>query len=435
MLPVLRGGIERGTYVPRLLASVVEEAMETARVTAILGPRQAGKTTLVRRIAEERGLTYVTLDDDTVRSAALSDPYGFVLTLGRPAAIDEVQRVPDLMLALKRVVDDDPTPGRFLVTGSANLQTLPTIADALPGRVDYLRLDPFAEAEIGRQTTSVVDRLFDPNPLARATDVAGREPYAEATIGGGFPEARMRAGRARERFFAGYLAALVDRQLDDVASLRTADRVLDLLRLVASRSGALAEPYALGRVLGLDGKTVRAQLNALERLFAVRLVPAWSTNLGARVTRTARVYVADSGMLASLLGADEHVFLRDQTGQFAGPLLETFVVNELLRQAGWASTAVRASYYRDDRQREIDLVLEAGRRVVVVEIKAAATADRRDARHLAFLRDRLGDRFVRGVVLYTGTATVSLGDRIVALPISALWRPAAALPRGGPAPS
>ena len=352
-------------------------------------------------------MTYVTLDDDTAQRAARADPYGFVLALGRPAAIDEIQRAPELMLALKRVVDDDPQPGSFLVTGSANLQTLPLIVDALPGRVDYLRLDPLAEAEISGQSSSISDRLFEPSWLpasAPAPAVAGRSSYVEAVVGGGLPEARLRSPRARQRFFDGYLTSLIERDVPTAANLRTADRIRDTLRLVAARSGSSAEPYSLGRELGLDGKTVRSHLHALERLFAIRLLPAWSTNLGARVTRAPRAYMADAGLHAHSLGADCDAFLGDLTGALAGQLIETLVVNEVLRQASWAVTSTRASFYRDDRQREIDLILEAGQRVVGIEVKASTNASARDARHLAFLRDRLGDRFARGVVLYSGTA-------------------------------
>jgi len=408
-------------FIPRLLAPVIRETMESARITAIVGPRQSGKTTLVRRIVADSQMTYVTLDDDTARSSAQEDPYGFVLGLRRPAAIDEVQRAPELMLALKRFVDDDTRPGSFLITGSANLQTLPRIADALPGRVDYLRLDPLAEAEILGVPGSVVDRLFDPSWLPANATSAGRDVYVDAVVGGGFPEARLRPTRSRRRFFEGYITSLIERDIAAAAQLRTTDRVGSTLRLVAARSGASAEPYALGHELGLDGKTASAHLQALERLFAIRLLPAWSTNLGARITKAPRAYMADTGLHAHTIGAGRDAFLHDRTGAVTGQLVETLVLNEVLRQASWAETPVHASFYRDARQREIDLVLESGQRVVGIEIKASATASARDARHLGFLRDRLGDRFVRGVVMYSGSAVVPLGERLQALPIGALW--------------
>ncbi len=408
-------------FIARLLTPVVQEAMESARITAIVGPRQSGKTTLVRRIVAGRQMTYTTLDDDTARRSAQEDPYGFVQALGRPAAIDEVQRVPELMLALKRFVDDDARPGSFLITGSADIQTLPRIADALPGRVDYLRLDPLAETEIVGASGSVVDRLFDPGWRPANVPLAGRQAYVDAVIGGGFPEARLRSTRSRRRFFEGYITSLIERDIGAAANLRTVDRVGDTFRLIAARSGSSAEPYALGRELGLDGKTAGAHLHALERLFAIRLLPAWSTNLGARITRAPRAYMADSALHAHAIGADRDAFLHDLTGAFSGPLIETLVLNEVLRQASWAETPVRASFYRDARQREIDLVLESGRRVVGIEIKSSATATARDARHLGFLRDQLGERFVRGVVVYGGGSVVPLGERLQALPIGTLW--------------
>ncbi|MFN8223379.1 MAG: ATP-binding protein [Gaiellales bacterium] len=409
--------------VERLLEPVVLEAMDSARVTAIVGPRQAGKTTLVRSVAAKRGLGYVTLDDDTVRRAAADDPPGFVSLLAPPIAIDEVQRVPELMLALKRVVDDRPDPGSFLITGSSNLQTSSRIADALPGRVDYLELGPFSERELERGSGSVVDRLFAEEWAPVSVAELGRTAIADRVVIGGFPEARLRPERARARFFDGYVRSMVEREAADASSLRTLDRLGDTFRLVVSRSGASAEPYVLGSELGLDGRTAASHVQVLEQLFAIRSLPAWSTNLGARVTRAHRLYVADSGLHAAMLGVDRDAFVRDLDGRLAGPLTETFVVNEILRQAAWAETPTRASYYRDNRQREIDMILEAGRRVVAIEIKSAASASAMDARHLAFLRDRIGDRFVRGFVLYTGEATVALGDRLVAAPIGSLWAP------------
>lgn len=399
----------------------MEEALESARVTALLGARQAGKTTLVRQLATRRGMAYVTLDDDAAREAALADPGGFARALGAPAAIDEIQRAPALLLAIKRVVDTEPRPGRFLVTGSANLQTLPAVADALPGRVDYLRLDPLSEREIALGSGSIVDRLFAPEMLGGGTFPGGREALVNALVGGGFPEARVRTPRARSRFFDGYVTSLVERDVEDVASLRSSGRLGDVLRLAAARSGGLGEPYALGRELGIDGKTARAHLDALERLFVVARLPAWSTNLGARVTRSPLLHVADTGLLAHLLGADAEAVLSDLTGELAGRLVEALAVSEILRQSRWATTAVRASYYRDQQQREIDLLLEAGMRVVAVEIKASQGVTRKDARHLAHVRDRLGGRFVAGYVFYTGEVVVPLGDRLSARPVTSLW--------------
>lgn len=412
---------EDSEYIPRGIEPFAVEAAESARITAIVGPRQAGKSTLLRRLVAELGLTAVTFDDDAVRSAAERDPYGFLQTLGPGVAIDELQRVPAMMLALKRVVDEDPRPGSYVVTGSADLRTLPGIADALPGRVDYLRLDPLAEAEFARSAGCVVDRLFA-GPLVASGFAVGRPAYAEALLGGGFPEARRRSARARIRYFDGYVTSLLERDVRDVEGALSAARISDLLHLVAARSGEIFEPYAFGRELEMDGKTARAYAAALERLFILRSLPAWSTNLGARVTGRPKTHLADTGLLAFLLGADADAFLRDRSGQLAGRLLESFVVNEVLRQATWAARPVRASHYRDSRGREVDLVLERGTSVVGIEVKAATTVDRGDARHLAYLRDRLGDRFVHGFVVYTGSVALPLGDRLQAIPAAALWR-------------
>lgn len=402
---------------PRLV-----EALSEARVVCLLGARQSGKTTLVRSVAaEEHPARYVSLDDPALLDVARADPIGFVAGNER-LAIDEVQRAPDLMLAIKRVVDVDPARGRFLLTGSANILTLPRIADALPGRVDYLTLWPFSQAELAESPSDFLERVFAGKvPEVRGAPV-GRLAYAERVVRGGFPEAVEASQARRQRFFAGYAESILGREVGELAAVRDARAAARVLRLVAARSAALTNLSAVGRDLGMDHKTVANHLRALEQLFLIVRLPAWHPNLGHRVVRASKLHLADTGMLCSLTGVNAQRLAED--GTIAGAIFETFAVNELIRQASVSDLGPLLSlhHYRDQRGREVDLVIEhAGGDVVGIEVKASATPRLRDAVGLAFLRERLGSRFRQGIVLHLGPETLPLGDRISAAPLASLW--------------
>ena len=391
-------------------------------MVCLLGARQAGKTTLVRSIAEkEHPARYVSLDEPAALEAARTDPASFVAG-GDRLVIDEVQRAPDLLLAIKRVVDADPARGRFLMTGSADILTLPQIADALPGRVDYLTLWPFSQAELaGVRSGFLEDAFAGTTPWIMGAPV-GRAAYADRVMRGGFPEV-VEAGEARRRrFFAGYVDSMLGREVGELSSLRDADASGRILRLVAARSAALTNFSSIGRELGIDHKTVANHLRTLEQLFLVVRLPAWNVNLGHRVIRSAKLHVADTGMLCSLLGADAERLSED--GAIAGSVFETFAVDEIIRLASVSELGqlLELSHYRDQRGNEVDLVIErAGGDIVGIEVKASATPRLRDIAGLAQLRDQLGERFRLGILLHLGPDTVPMGDRISAVPLAGLW--------------
>jgi len=407
-------------YVPRSLATTALEAMADARVVALLGPRQAGKSTLARKLAaDDLRADYLTLDDEDVRALALGDPRGFVAGLGRCAVIDEIQRAPDLLLAIKARVDLDDAPGQFLITGSANLRRVPTVGDALPGRVDYLTLWPFTQGEVaGRRETFLDWLLHGAAPAVRGAPV-GRAAYAELLLAGGFPEARRRRGAARARFFEGYVDSIVERDVPDVARVHDPVAVGTLLRLVAARSGGIARYDTLARDAGVDGKTARAYVDVLERLFLVRVRRPWHVNLGKRQVKAPKLYVADTGLLAALVGADARRVAADDG--LAGALFETFVATELERQAAWSEQALGFWHLRDG-DREVDVIVERpSGEIAGIEVKASATVRPQDFRGLVHLRDRVGERMAAGVVVYAGERTLPFGDRLWAMPLSGLW--------------
>lgn len=408
--------------IARHIRPLIVDALSEARVVCLLGARQSGKTTLVRSLAgKEHPARYVTLDDPAALEVARSDPAGFIAGAER-LVIDEVQRAPDLLLTIKRVVDVDPARGRFLLTGSANILTLPQIADALPGRVDYLTLWPFSQRELSGPRGAFIENAFAGQTPEVDGAPVGRAGYVERVARGGFPEAVEADQARRRRFFAGYADSILGREVGELASVRDAEVAPRVLRLVAARSAALSNLSSIGRELGIDHKTVANYLRALEQLFMVIRLPAWHANLGHRVVRTAKLHVADTGMLCSLIGVNAGRLEEDAA--IAGSVFETFVVNEVVRQASVSELGplLNLFHYRDQRGHEVDLVVEhAGGDVVGIEVKASATPRLRDATGLSFLRDRLGKRFRLGVVLHLGSETLPLGERISAVPLASLW--------------
>jgi predicted AAA+ superfamily ATPase len=416
----LTGTVHDEGLIDRAIAPVVVDAMRTARAVALLGPRQAGKSTLARVLAAGPvSADYLTLDDAAVQAAARADPEGFVAALGRATVIDEVQRVPELLLAVKSRLDRDNARGQFLLTGSANLRRIPSVADALPGRVDYLTLWPFTQGEIVGRPEGILDAVFDGSVPSVSSAPIGREAYADVLLSGGFPEALGRAGAARARFFASYVDSIVERDLADAGRVHDPASIGTVLRLVAARSASLARYDALGRDSGLDGKTAKSHIDILERLFLVRIRRPWHVNLGKRQVKAPKLYVADSGLLAGLVGVDRERLARDDA--IAGAMFETFVADELERQASWSVNPPTFWHYREG-EREVDVICERpSGEIVGFEVKASATIRARDFAGLAHLRDKLGDRLRAGVVIYTGERTLPFGDRLFALPLQGLW--------------
>lgn len=407
---------------PRQIRPHLIDALGESRVVCLLGPRQSGKSTLVRSIAEnEHPARYVTLDDRPTLELAREDPTAFVAGTER-LAIDEVQRAPDLLLAIKQVVDIDPTPGRFLITGSANVITHPRIADALPGRIDYMTLWPFSQNELAERKPTFIETAFAGAEPKIGDAPVGRAGYADRVVQGGFPEMLGATASRRQRFFGSYVDSILGRELGEIASVRDTEASSRVLRLAAARSGALTNLSAIGRELGIDHKTVARHLSGLEQLFLLVRLPAWHMNLGHRVIRSAKLHLADTGMLCALIGADATRLIED--GGIAGSVFETFVVTELIRQASVSDLSPQLSFhhYRDQAGNEVDLVLELfSGEVVGIEVKATASPRPPDAAGLKLLRDKLGDRFRQGFLLHLGPTPLTLGDRVSAIPLAALW--------------
>ncbi|MBO6639028.1 MAG: ATP-binding protein [Roseitalea sp.] len=403
----------------RFLESRAEEALSDTPVVLIVGPRRAGKATLVKKMQEE-GRDYITLDDQTVLEAAQSDPAGFVRGLDR-AIIDEIQRAPDLLLAIKKSVDEDYRPGRFLLTGSANVLTLPKIADSLAGRMETLHMLPLARAEIDGRTPRFLERLYEGRLRAQPDAIVG-DDLAHIVLRGGFPEAIARSSERRQQDWArSYLASILTRDLRDIADVEKLTELPKFVRLLAEYSSQLVNYSQLGAGIGVSHKTGQRYVGLLGQVFLIATLQPWFTNALKRIVKTPKLHFLDSGLLASARGLTAERIKADR-GAF-GALLESFVFSEVLKLMAATDLTVTPYHFRDRDGREVDIVLERDDgKIAAIEVKASATVKSGDLRGLRALAEACGDRFAYGVVLYDGKDVVPFGDGLAAAPISGLWR-------------
>ena len=402
----------------RLLERKAEEALSDTPVVLIEGPRRAGKTTLVRKIGGTNR-TYVTLDDRTTLNAAQSDPAGFVRGLNE-ATIDEIQRAPELLLAIKRSVDEDHRPGRFLLTGSANVMTLPRVADSLAGRIETLRMLPLARTEIEGTGPTFLDRTFAGELQGAGQALVGDE-LVWTVLAGGFPEALARASERRRQTWArSWLASVLTRDLRDIAEIEKLTELPKFVRLLAEHSGKLVNYSRFGSGIGVSHKTGQRYVRLLEQVFVVATLQPWHTNALKRVVKTPKLHFLDCGLLAAARGLS-FARLKADRGEFGG-LLESFAFSEVLKLMTASDLQLAPYHFRDQQMHEVDIVLQRDDGMIAgIEIKAAATVRSGDFAGLRSLAEACGERFSHGVVLYDSAELVPFGDRMVAAPLSSLW--------------
>ena len=409
-----------GKYVPRHSEARVREALADTRVVAIVGPRQSGKTTLARRIAADDDRPFISLDDDQHRRFAGDDPLGFVR--GNPTAvIDEIQRAPALILAIKQAVDEDPRPGRYLITGSVDLFRAAVSPDSLAGRIETIELLPFSQAEIARTgAPGFLDRAFA-GDFPSLADAGATTDLTQRILAGGYPEALSRPLPSRRAsWLRSYARSLAERDVSDIANVGNPDAMARLLDHAAASSGQLLNMSGIGTRLGVDGKTVDRWLALFEHMFLVRRVCAWHRNDLKRLVKRPKLQFLDSGLLAALRRIDPAAIASDR--QQLGPLLECFVYSELARAAALSDHPIFFSHYRDKDRVEVDMVLERLPGAIVgIEVKAGATAHPGDFKGLARLGEATGRRFACGIVLHDGDRIQQVGPKLFAMPVGALW--------------
>jgi uncharacterized protein len=403
----------------RHLQGMLQQALADTPVVLVNGARQVGKTTLVRSASGRR---YLNLDDATVLAAARSDAAGFLSGLEGPVTLDEVQKAPELFPAIKASVDRSRRGGRFLLTGSTDVLSFPRLSDSLAGRMEVLSLWPFSQGELAGSREGFLDAVFSSRLPACAPGSLARRELAGRVARGGYPEVqRRRSGARRAAWFESYLAAVLQRDVRDLAQVDGLLVLPRLLGLLAARSAATLNVADLSREAGVPQTTVTRYLALLSATFLLQTVPAWSANLGKRLVKAPRVHLADTGLACHLLGLGEARLVREP--ERLGPLLESFVTLELRKQLAWSRTSAKLFHFRTHAGQEVDLVLEDSLgRLVGIEVKASHTVRAEDFRGLRALAEITGRRLVRGVVLYSGPEPVAFGPRLVALPLDAVWR-------------
>ncbi len=432
-------------FYPRYVEPRLVEALDDSPVVLIHGPRQCGKTTLARytctdshftlgdgaplglgMASERRDYTYISLDDAVARDGARADPAGFVTDLPERVILDEIQRAPELFEAIKVAVDRRRTPGRFLLTGSTNVLLIPSLSESLAGRMQIVRLHPLAQRELAaaaadqQRPAEFLDRLFDAGFAMERADRLGEDLF-ERVVAGGFPPALARpTARRRANWQRDYVEALVQRDVRDMTRIAALDALPRLLAVAAAQTARLFNLADLAAPFQVSRPTIGAYTDLLERLFLLERLPAWHSNRLRRHVKRPKLHLGDTGLAAALLGVDAAALKADRT--LLGQLLETFVYQELRRQASWHEAPLRFFHFRDRDGAEVDVVIErAAGTVAGVEVKAAATVRPADFRGLRKLAAAAGDRFACGAVLYDGEVSARFGDRLHAVPIRRLW--------------
>lgn len=409
---------------PRYSDHNVKEALSDTPVVFIMGPRQAGKTTLVKTLITETGAdnwTFITLDDQAQFEIARADPVGFIRNLPPTRiALDEVQRLPELFVSIKQAVDELRTPGRFLLTGSANALLLPRLSDSLAGRMESIRLMTLSECEIQGRQAGFLTKLLD-QKVPSTQDIRVREHLLHRLVTGCFPEPLQRTSERRcQAWYQQYLSTLIQRDIRDLTHIDHPDLMAKLLKLTAFYAGKLVNLTELGSKLGLDRLTIKKYMALLEQLFLVEQLPAWHSNEYKRLVKTPKLHSVDTGMMCAVRGLNRERLLK-HPGDF-GLVLESFVYNELRKQAVWIEEPLNFYHYRDKDKVEVDVIIEnAMGDCFAIEVKAAATLSAKDFTGLKRFQSVAGERCKIGALLYDGDHTTAFGDNLYAVPLGALW--------------
>jgi hypothetical protein len=404
----------------RYAAAQIQAAMQDTPVVMIAGPRQCGKTTLAKQLTNSNW-TYITFDDLTQLQLAKHDPVGFIQHLASPhSVLDEIQRVPELFLSIKQSVDERREPGRFLLTGSANVLLMPQVADSLAGRVEIIPLLPLSECEIRGVVPTFLSQLLQ-GKVPTTSEIRIRSLLIEKIIAGGFPEPLSRPLLARKHvWYQQYLSSLIQKDMREISHIEHLNAVTQFLQLLAGQIGQITNYSELGAKIGLSRQTVARYFNWLERLYLIENLPAWHRNHHKRLIKSPKVHFIDTGLLCALRRITPSQLTNDP--HLLGPCLENYIFCELKKQASWLDEPLYFFHYRDKDKVEVDFVLQkSDGQIMGIEVKAGATINASSFQGLKRLQEISGNDFLIGILLYDGDHTIAFDDKIYAVPISAIW--------------
>lgn len=411
---------------PRYSETNLRESLHDTPVVLIHGSRQCGKTTLAQLVGNDLGYRYISFDDDSQLQAAKADPTGYIRSLPEKVILDEIQRTPELFLAIKASVDQNRKPGRFLLTGSANILLLPQLADSLAGRMEIMQLRPLAQCEMAGHLPNFLKQVFSDDFMESANKeryVRLGESLADTLCAGGYPSAITRTNtKRRNSWYRDFITTLIQRDVQDIASIRNLDILPKLLALAASQTGRLFVASELAAPFSLSRPTIREYLTLLEQLFLIEQLQPWHSNRLSRLIKTPKLHMTDTGLACALLGVNSQELWEDKS--LLGQLLETFVYQELRKLAGWHDENLNFYHFRNKDKVEVDIVIEQGTKFAGIEVKAAATVKKDDFKGLNKLKEALGEKFASGIVFYDGEHILPFGERLYAVPLSLLAPPA-----------
>lgn len=415
------------TIVPRHLAPIIEERMQWSPVVVVGGARTCGKSTLLSQCAESKGVPIVDLDDDTVRGVVAQDVSGYLARLPRPVCIDEFQRALEILDGIKSDLNRGARSGQYLLTGSTRYTTLPSASQSLTGRAHLMTLWPLSQGELNGHRESFVDTVLN-DPASMVTSVPAatdRRRYEEKILLGGYPMVHaLESSNARKRWFRDLVALIVKRDVLQIRAIRRRALLDDVLRQLASMTAQVLNTSRIANQLGVAASHAHDLTDILEAVYVVHRLPAFGRTLGSQVGRSPKIHMADSGLGASLMGVTErklHAMNPSALVEF-GHLVETFVVNELIKQAGWSEEIVDFFHFRTRDNKEVDLVMQTDDgRVAAMEIKSGSKVTAADFNGMRLLRNLVGDDFVGGVLLNLGSRSYQFEPGLYVMPIETLW--------------
>jgi hypothetical protein len=406
---------------PRFVEHKLLEALQDTPVVLIHGSRQSGKTTLAQMVGQRHNYLYITFDDVNQLNSAKADPVGFIDSLPEKTILDEIQRVPEIFTSIKSSVDKNRLPGRFILTGSANVLLLPTLSDSLAGRIEIIHLRPLAQAEINGQLSGVFNTLFSTEVGYQLTTTGYSKLGNELTkliTAGGYPSALSRASASRRMsWYKDFTNTLIQRDIKDIANIQHINVIPKLLRLCASQTAKLFNVSDLASPFNISRPTIKEYIELLEQLFLVEQIQPWHTNRLSRLIKTPKMHLTDTGLICALLNIKADDLKADRN--LLGQLLETYIFQELQKYISWQDSTFEVYHFRNKDKVEVDFILQNGQFITGIEVKASATIQMADFKGLVKLRDSIGDKFIKGIVFYDGESILSFGNRLFAIPYGA----------------
>jgi predicted AAA+ superfamily ATPase len=404
----------------RHVKPLLRKALRRSPVVLLNGARQVGKTTLALEFLKEGNYTYLTFDDEITYLAAKSNMSGFIADIPKPVIIDEVQRVPEIFLAIKQDVDTNRIAGRYLLTGSANPLFIPRLGDSLAGRMEIISLMPLSQGEIYGQEEKFIDLVFSDKPLKAPNQILDKEELYRRITTGGYPSVQELNGEDCDAWMRNYLNLILQRDIRDLAQIEKITELPNILNILATRVSNLLNVAEIARESKMVAQTLHRYLSLLETIFIINLQPSWHANLTLRFIKSPKLYLVDSGLLSYLLGVSVERILNDSFQ--VGKIVENFVVGELQKQATWSRIQIGLYHFRTTGGEEVDIVLENRLgQIVGIEVKNSTKVTPNDFKGLKYLKEKVKDKFIKGIVLYTGSQYIPFGECLYALPVNSLW--------------